>query len=30
MLDARAMEWTEIRMQRQPQCSVCGFRPASA
>jgi len=23
MLDARAMEWTEIRMARQPGCPVC-------
>ena len=23
MLDARAMEWTEIRLARQPQCAVC-------
>jgi molybdopterin/thiamine biosynthesis adenylyltransferase len=28
MLDARSMEWTEIRMQRQPQCAVCAVRPA--
>jgi molybdopterin/thiamine biosynthesis adenylyltransferase len=26
MLDARAMEWTEIRMARQPGCPVCGGR----
>ena len=26
MLDARAMEWTEIRMARQPGCPVCGAR----
>ncbi len=26
MLDARQMEWTEIRMQRNPACSVCGSR----
>ena len=26
MLDARSMEWTEIRMARQPHCSVCGGR----
>ena len=26
MLDARAMEWQEIRMARQPQCAVCGPR----
>ena len=24
MLDARGMEWTEIRLARQPQCAVCG------
>ena len=24
MLDARSMEWTEIRMARQPGCLVCG------
>ena len=30
MLDARAMEWTEIRMARQPGCPVCGGGPASA
>jgi molybdopterin/thiamine biosynthesis adenylyltransferase len=27
MLDARAMEWTEIRMARQPGCPVCGGKP---
>jgi len=27
MLDARAMEWTEIRMPRNPACTVCGERP---
>ena len=26
MLDARAMEWTEIRLQRSPNCSVCTAR----
>jgi molybdopterin/thiamine biosynthesis adenylyltransferase len=26
MLDARTMEWTEIRMARQPGCAVCGTR----
>lgn len=26
MLDARTMEWTEIRMARQKQCTVCGHR----
>ena len=24
MLDARTMEWTEIRVARQPHCAVCG------
>ena len=28
MLDARAMEWNEIRLPRNPACSVCGNRPA--
>ena len=27
MLDARTMEWNDIRMARQPHCSVCGTRP---
>ena len=27
MLDARTMEWTEIRMARQPGCAVCGGMP---
>ena len=26
MLDARGMEWTEIRMPRQPHCPVCAQR----
>jgi molybdopterin/thiamine biosynthesis adenylyltransferase len=26
MLDARSMEWTEIRMPRQPDCAVCATR----
>jgi molybdopterin-synthase adenylyltransferase len=26
MLDARSMEWTEIRMPRQPNCAVCATR----
>jgi molybdopterin/thiamine biosynthesis adenylyltransferase len=26
MLDARHMEWTEIRLKRQPGCPVCGGR----
>jgi len=24
MLDARAMEWTDVRVRRNPTCSVCG------
>jgi molybdopterin/thiamine biosynthesis adenylyltransferase len=24
MLDARNMEWTDVRLQRQPDCPVCG------
>ena len=27
MLDARTMEWTEIRLERQPGCAVCGGGP---
>jgi len=27
MLDARSMEWTEIRITRQPGCPVCGDTP---
>jgi molybdopterin/thiamine biosynthesis adenylyltransferase len=27
MLDARAMEWTEMKAARHPGCSVCGGRP---
>jgi molybdopterin-synthase adenylyltransferase len=27
MLDARAMEWTEVQVQRDPDCPVCGKRP---
>jgi molybdopterin-synthase adenylyltransferase len=26
MLDARTMEWTEIRLQRSQACPVCGLR----
>jgi len=29
MLDARTMEWTEIRMARQPGCAVCGGQPTT-
>ena len=29
MLDARSMEWTEIRMVRQPGCTVCGGQPTA-
>ena len=27
MLDARTMEWSEIRLPRQSGCPVCGHRP---
>jgi molybdopterin-synthase adenylyltransferase len=27
MLDARAMEWTEVRVARDPACPVCAGRP---
>jgi molybdopterin/thiamine biosynthesis adenylyltransferase len=27
MLDARAMEWTEMRVERDPDCPVCARRP---
>jgi small GTP-binding protein len=27
MLDGRSMEWTRIRIPRQPACSVCGSAP---
>lgn len=27
MLDARTMEWSEVRIARQPDCPVCGSRP---
>ena len=27
MLDARTMEWTELRVQRDPACPVCAARP---
>ena len=30
MLDARQMEWTDIRMPRNPTCSVCGTRHSDA
>jgi molybdopterin/thiamine biosynthesis adenylyltransferase len=30
MLDARRMEWTEITVQRDPRCSVCGGAPPAA
>lgn len=30
MLDARRMEWTEVRIGRTPDCPVCGERPAPA
>jgi len=28
MLDARTMEWTELRVARNPACAVCASRPA--
>jgi molybdopterin/thiamine biosynthesis adenylyltransferase len=27
MLDGRAMAWQELRLPRNPQCSVCGPKP---
>jgi hypothetical protein len=27
MLDGRGMEWTEMRLRRDPACPVCGKRP---
>jgi molybdopterin/thiamine biosynthesis adenylyltransferase len=27
MLDGRSMEWTEMRLRRDPACRVCGQRP---
>jgi molybdopterin/thiamine biosynthesis adenylyltransferase len=27
MVDARTMEWHEIRIARQSGCPVCGHRP---
>jgi molybdopterin/thiamine biosynthesis adenylyltransferase len=27
MLDARAMEWTELRVEKDPRCAVCSKRP---
>ncbi len=30
MLDGRAMEWTEMRVPRNPRCPVCSGRPAPA
>ena len=26
MVDARSMQWSEMRLARQPDCSVCGLR----
>ena len=26
MLDARTMEWSEMRLVRQPDCPVCSIR----
>ena len=28
MLDARSMAWSEISVPRNPDCRVCGTRPA--
>jgi bacteriocin biosynthesis cyclodehydratase domain-containing protein len=28
MLDARTMEWTTIRVKRDPACPVCGHKAA--
>jgi molybdopterin/thiamine biosynthesis adenylyltransferase len=28
MLDGRRMEWTEMRLRRDPACRVCGHRHA--
>lgn len=30
MLDARSMEWTEMRVRRDPACPVCASRPKAA
>ncbi len=30
MLDARTMEWSEIRISRSPGCPVCGSQPAAS
>jgi molybdopterin/thiamine biosynthesis adenylyltransferase len=30
MLDGRGMEWTEMRVKRDPACPVCGPRRAAA
>ncbi|MFM8757448.1 MAG: HesA/MoeB/ThiF family protein [Limnohabitans sp.] len=30
MLDGRALAWTDIRIQRDPDCPVCGNRPSGA
>jgi molybdopterin/thiamine biosynthesis adenylyltransferase len=29
MLDARTMEWTELRVERDPACPVCAARPGA-
>jgi molybdopterin/thiamine biosynthesis adenylyltransferase len=29
MLDARSMEWSDIRVKRHEGCAVCGTRPAA-
>ena len=30
MLDARRMEWTELRVGRDPACPVCATRPEAS
>jgi hypothetical protein len=30
MLDARSMQWTELRVTRDPACPVCSASPAAA
>jgi molybdopterin/thiamine biosynthesis adenylyltransferase len=27
LLDGRSLEWTEMRLRRQPDCPVCSHRP---
>jgi molybdopterin/thiamine biosynthesis adenylyltransferase len=30
MLDGRTMEWNDLRLQRQPECTVCGHQRGAA